>query len=247
MDQIPPLDPSKVLEYLDNLNIDEKIDEYFKNNDINNSNLIDADYYKNIFNELNNKIGIQKSLGKKEWDWVLNLINKKSGDKLNKEEAKKIYNQMIIIARDYLHSLPNSKNNNISLSTKLNQVKKEEKKYFELIKEIKFEGDIIKGKSINNIIDLNNNHFMATIGERGKALINKENYEIISYKKDFGMYVTSKVNSFLICAINSEDITSLWYTDFNLDFLEKIEYEESDMHKNWITKIVQISENKIIN
>jgi len=28
---------------------------------------------------------------KKEWDWTLNLIKKKSGDLLNKEEAKKNY------------------------------------------------------------------------------------------------------------------------------------------------------------
>jgi len=86
---------------------------------------------------------------------------------------------------------------------------------------------------------------MATIGERGKALINKENYEIISFKKDFGMYVTSKVNSYLICAKNSENRTILWNTNFNFVFLDKIEYEESDMHKNWITRIVQVSENNI--
>jgi len=86
---------------------------------------------------------------------------------------------------------------------------------------------------------------MATIGERGKALINKENNEIISFKNDIGMYVKSKVNSYLICAINSENSTSLWYTNFNFDFLDKIKYEESDINKNWITRIVQISENNI--
>ena len=77
--------------------------------------------------------------------------------------------------------------------------------FLKLIKEYKFEGDSINGKSINTIIDLNNDYYIVTIGEREKIILNKKNYEVISYKKNHGFYVNSKVNSFLISAINNDN------------------------------------------
>ena len=85
--------------------------------------------------------------------------------------------------------------------------------FLKLIKEYKFEGDSINGKSINTIIDLNNDYYIVTIGEREKIILNKKNYEVISYKKNYGFYVTSKVNSFLISAINNDNEGPLWYSD----------------------------------
>ncbi|ORX65294.1 hypothetical protein BCR32DRAFT_250717 [Anaeromyces robustus] len=105
----PPSDPEKVLEYLDKINIKEQIDEYFSDNDKNHCCFVDADGFRNIFNELYQKIGIkEEASGEKEWAWILNLIKKKSGDVLNKEEAIKLYSQMVLIARDYLYCLPPS-------------------------------------------------------------------------------------------------------------------------------------------
>ena len=46
--------------------------------------------------------------------------------------------------------------------------------FLKLIKEYKFEGDSINGKSINTIIDLYNDYFIVTIGERGKIILNKK-------------------------------------------------------------------------
>ena len=43
------------------------------------------------------------------------FIKKKSGYKLNKEDGIKIFNDMIIIARDYLSSLSNTNNNSNSI------------------------------------------------------------------------------------------------------------------------------------
>ena len=43
------------------------------------------------------------------------FIKNKSGYKLNKEDAIKIFNDMIIIARDYLSSLSNTNNNSNSI------------------------------------------------------------------------------------------------------------------------------------
>ena len=108
----PPSNPEELLNYLDNLNISEKIENFFSNNDKNHNGFVDADSFKSIFTELNQKIGIKEEIiGKKEWDWILNLINKKSGDVINKEEACKLYNQMVLIARDYLYCLPQSNKN----------------------------------------------------------------------------------------------------------------------------------------
>ena len=247
MEQIPISDPEKVLEYLDNLNVDKEIAEYFSEKDKNNIGSINADNYKNIFNNLNKKLGLKMVMGKKEWDWVLNLIKKKSGDTLNKKEAKDIYNHMIIISRDYLCSLPNSNNNlnDNSQNSFSKEIKTMKIDFLKLVKEHKFEGDSINGKSINTIIDLNNNYFLATIGERGKILFNKNNYEVISYKKDHGFYVTCKVNSFLISAINTDNEGTLWYSDFELNNLIQYEIKKSEMHNGWISKIVQISDNII--
>ena len=64
--------------------------------------------------------------------------------------------------------------------------------FLKLIKEYKFEGDSINGKSINTIIDLNNDYFIVTIGERGKIILNKKNYEVISYKKNHGFILIVK-------------------------------------------------------
>ena len=127
------------------------------------------------------------------------FIKKKSGYKLNKEDGIKIFNDMIIIARDYLSSLSNSNNNSNSIYQNhlSNEMKIKNNEFLKLIKEYKFEGDSINGKSINTIIDLNNDYFIVTIGERGKIILNKKNYEVISYKKNHGFYITSKVNSFL--------------------------------------------------
>ncbi len=93
----PSSNPEELINYLNNLNISEEINTFFSNNDKNQNGLVDADSFKNIFTELNQKIGIKEEMfGKKEWDWVLNLINKKSRDVLNKEEACKLYNQMVL-------------------------------------------------------------------------------------------------------------------------------------------------------
>ena len=223
MEQIPPFDAEKIIEYLDNINIDKEIDQYFSENDKNNLGIIDADNYKIKFNDMNKKLGLKANMGKKEWDWVLNLIKKKSGDTLNKKEAKDIFNHMILISRDYLCSLPNS-NKNIQNSF-TNEIEKIKNDYLKLIKEHKFEGDSINGKSINTILDLNNDYFLATIGERGKILLNKNNYEVFSYKKNHGFYITCKVNSFLISAINKDNEGTLWYSDFELNNLIQFEIE----------------------
>ena len=69
--------PEKLVEYLDNLKIEKEVDDYFLENDKNNIGLVDADNYKNIFINLNKKLGLNQNMGKKEWDWVLNLIKKK--------------------------------------------------------------------------------------------------------------------------------------------------------------------------
>lgn len=245
MQKIPPLNPEEAIKYIDNLDIEKKVDKYFSENDKNNSGLIDAENYKNIFHEINKNIGINPIMGKKEWEWVLNLINKKITDKLNKKEAIEIFNHMLLIARDYLHSLPSE---NISKTTEvssLSQITTINENYLNLLKEHKFDGDAIKGLSINTIIDLNNEYFLATIGERGKILLDKKDYKVISYKKDHGFYVACKVNSYLISAINTDSEGTLWYSDFNLKNLEKIEIEKSELHTSWITKIVQIDNNKI--
>ena len=206
---------------------------------------VDADNYKNIFVNLNEKYGISPKMGKKEWDWILNLINKKSGDTLNKKEAIELFNHVKLIARDYLCSLPNC---NIQSESALNKIcdkiEKLEKDNFKLIKENNFE-DIIKRKSINTIIDLENGNFLITTGERGKVIINKNNYDVISFKKEHGFYVCCKVNNSIISAINTDTEGTLWYSDLDINNLEQIEVEKNEMHTSWITKIVEISENKI--
>ena len=57
---------------------------------------------------------------------------------------------MMLIARDYLHSLPNV-NNKTCESSSSDWIKTIEKNYLNLIKEHNFEGDSIKGLSINII------------------------------------------------------------------------------------------------
>ena len=49
--------------------------------------------------------------------------------------------------------------------------------------------------------------------------------------------MTRKVNSYLISAINTDTEGTLWYIDFNLKNLEKIEIE-NEMHISNITKMV---------
>ena len=62
---------------------------------------------------------------------------------------------MIIIARDYLSSLSNSNNNSNSIYQNhlSNEMKIKNNEFLKLIKEYKFEGDSINGKSINTIIE----------------------------------------------------------------------------------------------
>ena len=242
---IPPSEPDKMVQYLDNLNIEKEVDEYFLENDKNNSGLVDADNYKNIFTNLNKKIGVPSTMGKKEWDWVLNLIKKKSGDSLNKKEAIELFNHMKLIGRDYLCSLPNCNISNSSIQNNASiKIEILEKDFLKLLKDYSFE-DAIKGKSINTMFDLDNGNFIVTTGERGKILLNKSNYEVISFKKELGFYVCCKVNDSIISAINTDTEGSLWYSDLGINKLEQIEMEKSEMHKNWISKIIQISENKI--
>ena len=80
MEQIPPSNPDELLNYLDNLNVEKEVDEYFSKNDKNNSGFIDANNYKNIFTNFNQKLGLKNRLGIKEWEWVLNLIKNKIDD-----------------------------------------------------------------------------------------------------------------------------------------------------------------------
>ena len=237
--------PDKMVGILDNLKIEKEVDDYFLENDKNNTGFVDADNYKNIFVNLNEKYGIPPKMGKKEWDWILNLINKKSRDTLNKKEAIELFNHVKLIARDYLCSLPNCNiQSESALNKRCDKIEKLEKDNFKLIKEYNFE-DIIKRKSINTIIDLENGNFLITTGERGKVIINKNNYDVISYKKEHGFYVCCKVNNSIISAINTDTEGTLWYSDLDINNLEQIEMEKNEMHTSWITKIDQISENKI--
>ena len=109
----------------------------------------------------------------------------KSGDKLNKEDDIKIFTNMSIIVRDYLCSLPNNNNNSNSIcqNNLSNEMKIKNNEFLKLIKEYKFEGDSINGKSINTIIDLYNDYFIVTIRERGEIILNKKNYEVILIRK----------------------------------------------------------------
>jgi len=235
----PPSNPKEILNYLDNLNIEDQVNNYFILNDNNKTGYVDANEYKYIFIELNKKVGIQQELlGEKEWAWTLNLINKKIGDLINKEEAIKLYQQMINIARDYLYCLPKNKNiNNTGIESKENNL-------FKLVKKHIFEADAINGKSINTLIDINDNFFIATIGLKGKIIIDKKNFEVISYKKDFGFYISCKFSSYILLANNSNDKEcSLFYSDINLKKINPIEMDEK--HKGWISKIIKISNNKI--
>ena len=234
-----------MIEILDNLNIEKEVEVYFLENDNNNKGFVDADDYKNIFINLNEKYGIPPKMGKKEWDWVLNLINKKSGDTLNKKEAIELFNHVKLITRDYFCSLPNCNMHSESNQNKiLDKIEKLENDFFKLIKEYYFE-DIIKGKSINTMIDLGNGNFLITTGERGKIIINKNNLDVKTYKKEHGFYVCCKVNNSIISAINTDTEGTLWYSDLDINNLEQFEMEKNEMHKSWISKIVQISENKI--
>ena len=242
----PPLNQEEILNYLDNLNINEKVENFFSNNDKNHTGFVDADNFKSIFTELNKKIGIkEEAMGQKEWRWTLNLINKKSGDVINKEEACKLFNQMVLIARDYFCCLP-QRNKNIETTNKTESVNKNEKDkdniIFSLVKELIFEGDSLKGKSINTLIDCDDESFIATVGAKGKVKINKSNFEVISYKKDFGYYVSCKINSFIISANNSDEEGTLFCSDINLNKIEPIEMSEK--HSGWISKIIRLSENK---
>ncbi len=74
-------------------------------------------------------------------------------------------------------------------------------------------------------------------------ILNQKNYEVISYKKNHGFYITSKVNSFLIS--NNENEGTLWYSAFDLNNLIQIEIDKSEIYKSWISKVVKISKNKI--
>ena len=165
------------------------------------------------------------------------FINKKITDKLNKKEAIEIVNHIILIARDYLHSLPSENISKANEGSSLNKITTINKNYLKLLKEHKFDEGTIKGLSINEIIDLNNEYFLYSIGERGRILLNKKDYKVVSYKKEHGFYVTRKVNSYLISAINTDTEGTLWYIDFNLKNLEKIEIE-NEMHISNITKMV---------
>ena len=239
MTQIPVSNPEEIINYLDNLNIKNIIEDYFDKKDIEKIGLVDADEFKNIVNEINKKVGV-KEMGKKEWDWLLNLIKKNSGDKINKTEAIKLYSKVVLIARDYLYSIPSS-NNNITNNTK--NIEESTKNIFTLIKEFKFDGDLNKGKSINTLVDLNENIFLASIGEKGKIIINKTNFNVQVYKNDFGFYVCNKMNSYILSAQNSEKKGTLLYSDYELNILEPVEMD--DYHKDWISKIIPISINKI--
>ena len=152
---------------------------------------------------------------------------------------------MKLIGRDYLCSLPNCNISNSSIQNNASiKIEILEKDFLKLLKDYSFE-DAIKGKSINTMFDLDNGNFIVTTGERGKILLNKSNYEVISFKKELGFYVCCKVNDSIISAINTDTEGSLWYSDLGINKLEQIEMEKSEMHKNWISKIIQISENKI--
>ena len=170
----------------------------------------------------------------------------KSGDKLNKEDDIKIFTHMIIIVRDYLCSLPNNNNNSNSIcqNNLSNEMKIKNNEFLKLIKEYKFEGDSINGKSINTIIDLNNDYFIVTIGERGKIILNKKNYEVISYKKNHGFYVNSKVNSFLIS--NNENEGTLWYSAFDLNNLIQIEIYKFEIHKSGFLNLLKFLKIKLL-
>ena len=249
----PSSNPEELINYLNNLNISEEINTFFSNNDKNQNGLVDADSFKNIFTELNQKIGIKEEMfGKKEWDWVLNLINKKSRDVLNKEEACKLYNQMVLIAKDYLYCLPPSnvknietnnikKTNEIELMNKNNENGKDNNMFLLLKKHI-FVCDSNNSKSINTLIDCDDESFIATIGAKGKIKINKSNFEVISYKKNFGYYVSCKLNSYIFSAKNCDEEGTLLYSNMNLNKLESVEMSEK--HKSWISKIIQLSDNK---
>lgn len=56
MQQIP-YNKGELIKYLDNLNLEKEVDDYFLQNrdDI---GLIDVDNYKNMFKDLNKKVGI---------------------------------------------------------------------------------------------------------------------------------------------------------------------------------------------
>ena len=73
-------------------------------------------------------------MGKKEWDWILNLIIKKSGDTLNKKEAIKLFNHAKLIVRDYLCLLSNCNIHSDSARNKrCDKIEKLEKDNFKLI------------------------------------------------------------------------------------------------------------------
>jgi len=158
---------------------------------------------------------------------------------------------MIIIAKDYLYCLPvptssqpsypkitnDSFISNDHDATPINYL-------YRVVKEFSFE-DSIHGKSINTLIDLNDKTFLVTTGERVKVLIDKETYEVLNYKKDFGFYVTAKINSQLYSAINTDTEGRLFLTDFELKELIPVTMPENEIiHQGWISKIVQLSSNR---
>lgn len=106
---------------------------------------------------------------------MLNLVQKKTSDTPNRQEAIDLYLHMIQIGRDYIASLQPG---DADAST--------------LIKKHTFDGDKNDGKSINTLIDLNDNFFIATTGAEGKVLIRKSDFEMVKYEKGFGCYVSCK-------------------------------------------------------
>ena len=92
------------------------------------------------------------------------------------------------------------------------------------------------------MIDSDDKSFIATVGAKGKVKISKSNFEVISYEKDFGYYVSCKINSFIISAKNSDEEGTLLCSDINLNKIEPVEMSEK--HKSWISKIIQLSDIK---
>jgi len=157
---------------------------------------------------------------------------------------------MIMIVKDYLYCLQTPTSNQPSYhkvisdsSITSNNDATPINNLYHVVKEFSFE-DSIHGKSINTLIDLNDKTFLVTTGERGKVLIDKETFEVLDYKSDFGFYVTAKINSKLYCVVNTETEGRLFHTDFELKELVLVTMPENERHHGWVSKIVQLSSNR---
>lgn len=212
------------IKFIEDFNVSEYVKTFFASKNIDTSGVINTDDFRSSFDILNQKVGIDsKIMGQKEYEWMLNLIHKKSGDNLNLEEAIELYKQMIQIAKDYLYCLQPIDNDAFKLVTKHT-----------------FEGDCNKLKSINTLIDLNNNYIYLTIGAAGKLLLNKSDYNVVTYQKDSNSYFISCKTPKCIFTTKESDLFSL-----NFDFSSLKPVEMNEKHTQWITSIVYLGNNRL--